>query len=86
MNGKDLKGFEGRKLKVDFDTKQIKVKPQTDGRKRFKNKKGKNDLKLIETLLTERVGSTIKFRAVECDNLKLTPRGKAPLIINTISV
>ena len=44
MNGKDLKGFEGRKLKVDFDTKQIKVKPQTDGRKRFKNKKGKKHL------------------------------------------
>ena len=40
MNGKELKGFEGRNLKVDFDTKQkakrsYKVNMEDDGNKRY---------------------------------------------------
>lgn len=46
----------------------------------------KNDLKLIEKLLTDRVGSIILFKAVKCEKLEVNSRGKAPLIINSISV
>jgi phenylacetate-CoA ligase len=52
----------------------------------FQKNTKKNDLNLIEKLLTERVGSTVNFKAVECVKFKLNSRGKAPLIINTISV
>ena len=46
----------------------------------------KNDLNSIEKLLTQRVGYTILFQAVECEKFNLNSRGKAPLIVNKISV
>ena len=47
MNGKELKGFEGRNLKVDFDVKQkakqsFKVNLEDNGNKRY-NKDIKKD-------------------------------------------